>query len=126
MNIVLEIIAGILIVSGSIFIFLTAVGLVKMPDLYTRVSVTTKASTLGVGLVIVGTAVFFHDLAVYARSILIVIFVFMTSPVSSHMIGRAGYLDGAALWEKTKANHLEGQYDLKNKSLKNYYSKKED
>jgi multicomponent Na+:H+ antiporter subunit G len=125
MNEILQIISGIFILAGSIFIFLTAVGLVKMPDLYTRVSVTTKASTLGVGLVIVGTAVFFHDLAVYARSILIVVFVFMTSPVSSHIIGRAGYLDGAKLWEKTKADHLAGQYDLKNRSLKNYYKNKE-
>lgn len=118
MTIILEILAGISILLGSVFFFLTSIGLLKMPDLYMRISVTTKAVTLGLGLIMIGTAIYFHDLAVYARSILLVIFVFMTSPVGSHMIGRAGYLDGAKLWEKSKVDHLEGKYDLEKKELK--------
>ncbi len=114
----LEIIAGVFIIIGSVFIFLTSIGLVKMPDIYTRISVTTKAATIGLGLVLLGTAVFFHDLSVYARSILLIIFVFMTSPVGSHMIGRASYLEGAKLWDKTIADDLRGKYDLKNLFLK--------
>lgn len=118
MTTVLEITAGVFILIGSIFILLTSIGLVKMPDIYTRISVTTKAATIGLGLVLLGTAVYFHELSVYARSILLIIFVFMTSPVGSHMIGRAAYFEGAKLWDKTIIDHLRGKYDLKNHFLK--------
>lgn len=118
MSLIIEIISGVLILLGTIFIFLSAVGLVKMPDLYMRTSVTTKAATLGLGLVLFGTAVFFGDISVYARTVLLIIFVFMTAPIGSHMIGRASFLDGVPLWKGTKVNDLEGRYMTKEKYLK--------
>ncbi len=117
MTTVLEIIAGISVLLGSLLFFITSIGLLKMPDLYMRISVTTISVTFGLGLTMIGTAIYFNELAVYARAILVVIFVFMTSPVGSHMIGRSGYLDGSKLWEKSKADHLVGKYDLKSRHL---------
>jgi len=50
-----EILSGVFILAGTIFILLSALGIIRMPDLYTRMSATTKASTLGIGLVLTGT-----------------------------------------------------------------------
>ena len=119
MSMLLEILCGSFILIGTLFIFLSAIGLLKMPDLYMRTSVTTKSATLGVGMVLFGTAFFFGSVEVYARAILIIIFVYMTAPVASHMIARASFLDNVPIWSGTKVNHLEGKYCLKDKHLRN-------
>jgi multicomponent Na+:H+ antiporter subunit G len=106
-----EIISGILLIVGSLFIFLAAIGLVKMPDLYTRMSATTKASTLGVGLILIGTAVYFSDVGVTSRALIIIIFLLLTAPIAAHMIARAAYFDGVPLWNKTWKDDLKGKYD---------------
>lgn len=56
-----EIISGLFLLAGSLFILLSAIGVLRMPDLFTRMSATTKASTLGVGFVLIGTAFFWMD-----------------------------------------------------------------
>jgi multicomponent Na+:H+ antiporter subunit G len=73
----------------------------RLPDFYMRVHAITKAGTLGVGLLLVGVAVHFGDLSVTTRALAIILFVLITAPVSSHMIGRAGYLEGVSLWDGT-------------------------
>jgi len=110
--------SGILIILGSLFILLSAIGILKMPDLYTRMSATTKASTLGVGLVLLGTAVFYQNVGITVRVITIISFLFLTAPVAAHIIGKAAYFDKVPLWEKTKINELEGKYDENNHELK--------
>ncbi len=102
-----EIIIVILSTLGSVFVFLAAVGIVRMPDFYLRISVTTKAGTLGVGLVLVGAAFYFQEISVVSRVIAILIFLVLTAPVSAHMIGRAGYLTGMKLWEKSVADDMK-------------------
>jgi len=74
-----------------------------MPDLYTRMSSTTKASTLGVVLVLLGTALIWQDIGITARVVIIISFLFLTAPVAAHVIGRAAYFDKVPLWEKTQA-----------------------
>ena len=107
----MEIISGILLIIGSLFILMAGVGLVKMPDLYTRMSATTKASTLGVGLVLIGTAIYFGNVGVTSRAIIIIIFLLLTAPIAAHMIARAAYFDGVPLWKKTWKDDLKGKYD---------------
>ncbi len=118
MSSIIDIVSGTILLIGSIFIFLSAAGLLKMPDFYMRTSVVTKSATLGVGLVLLGTSVFFHEVGVYARAALIIIFVYMTAPVASHIIGRAAFLDKVPLWKGTQFNHLEGKYSLDENYLK--------
>jgi multicomponent Na+:H+ antiporter subunit G len=67
---------------GSVFILLAAIGIVRMPDLYLRISVTTKAATLGIGLILTGAALFFADFSVTSRVIAIVFFLLLTAPVA--------------------------------------------
>lgn len=100
-----------LIVVGAGFMLLAAVGVLRMPDLYTRMHSSTKSATLGVGCVILGAALYFNDLAIGARALAIVVFFFVTAPVAAHMIGRAAFFSNVPLWEGTLGNELAGRYN---------------
>jgi multicomponent Na+:H+ antiporter subunit G len=91
--------------------------MVRMPDVLTRMHSSTKSGTLGVGLIMIGVALFFGDFAIGVRAIAIVIFMFSTTPVSAHMIARAAYLSGVPLWEGTLSDELSGRYDPETHSL---------
>lgn len=114
-----DIIGSIFIVVGSVFIFISSVGLLRMPDLYMRMSATTKAATLGVGFVLLGTAIHFWEVGVLSRAIVIISFLFITAPIAAHMIGRAAYFDGVPLWKGTERDDLKGKYDQGTHELKN-------
>lgn len=103
--------AGILMVVGTVFMMVAAVGLLRLPDLYTRMHALTKAGTLGVGCILVSAAVAFGDVSVAARAFVAILFVLFTAPVSAHMIGRAGYLGNVALWEGTAFDDWRVGYD---------------
>jgi multicomponent Na+:H+ antiporter subunit G len=102
---------------GSVFILLAAIGIVRMPDLYLRISVTTKAATLGIGLILTGAALFFADFSVTSRVIAIVFFLLLTAPVGAHMIGRASYFIGTPLWKNSVLDDLKGQYEKDSHTL---------
>ncbi len=104
--------------SGALFILLAAIGILRMPDFYLRVSVTTKAATLGVGLILTSAAVAFQQFAVTSRVIAIIIFILLTGPVGAHIIGRAAYFIGVKLWDKTGTDDLKGKYNDRNHKLK--------
>ena len=114
----IEVVSGIVILLGAFFILISAIGIIRMPDLFTRMSATTKASTLGVGLVLLGTALFWQDIGISARVIIIITFLFLTAPVAAHVIGRAAYFDKVPLWDKTKVDELKGKYDEISHELK--------
>jgi multicomponent Na+:H+ antiporter subunit G len=113
-----EIISIIFILLGSIFILISAIGLLRMPDLYMRMSATTKAVTLGVGFILLGTAIHFWEVGILSRAIIIISFLFVTAPVAAHMVGRAAYFDGVPLWDGTIMDELKGKYDENNHELK--------
>ena len=106
-----DIIAALLMVGGTGFMLVAAIGLLRLPDLYTRMHAVTKAGTLGIGLLLVSAAVSFGEISVSARALVAILFVFLTAPVSAHMIGRAGYLGTAALWEETAFDNWGAGYE---------------
>ena len=71
-----------------------------------------------VGLVLLGTALFWQDIGISARVIIIITFLFLTAPVAAHVIGRAAYFDKVPLWDKTKVDELKGKYDEISHELK--------
>jgi multicomponent Na+:H+ antiporter subunit G len=105
-----DVIIAIIATIGAVFVLLAAIGVLKMPDLFLRISVTTKAATLGVGLMLVGVIIHFSDFYTTTRSIAIVLFVFLTAPIGAHLIGRAAYIFGVPLWKNNRIDHLEGHY----------------
>lgn len=105
------ILAGLLMVGGTAFMLVAAIGLLRLPDLYTRMHAVTKAGTLGVGLLLLSAAVAFGDVSVATRSLVALLFVLLTAPVSAHMIGRAGYLGKVQMWEGTVFDDWGGDYE---------------
>ncbi len=92
-NVLSEIAAVTFILIGCIISFLSAVGLVRLPDVYTRSHAASKSSTLGVLCTLVGTFVFFIFQEGYfsIKLLLGIFFVFLTAPVSAHLICRSAY-----------------------------------
>jgi multicomponent Na+:H+ antiporter subunit G len=101
----------VLMLTGAAFMLLSAVGVVRMPDVYMRLQVASKASSLGAGFLMLGVAVHFGEMGIIVRAILVVAFIFLTTPVSAHLIGRAAYITGVPLWHGTGADELRGRYD---------------
>jgi multicomponent Na+:H+ antiporter subunit G len=92
---------GVLAMAGATLVLLAAVGILRMPDLFTRMQAATKASTLGLGCLLAAVALQLADFSSVVRAISIGAFVMLTSPVSNHVIARAAYLTRVPLWEKT-------------------------
>lgn len=84
----MELGASILIFVGSFFVFSAAVGLVRMPDAVSRIQTGTKATTLGACLIMAGLAILNPGQAV--QYVLLIVFVFISNPISSHALARAG------------------------------------
>lgn len=105
-----DIIIGILATFGVLFVLLAAIGLVRMPDLYLRISVTTKAATLGIGLVLAAAGFYFEEVSVTSRVVAIIFFLLLTAPIGAHLIGRSSYFTGVPLWKKSVRDDLKGKY----------------
>ncbi|MDZ4204901.1 MAG: monovalent cation/H(+) antiporter subunit G [Bacteroidales bacterium] len=106
-----------LLVLGTIFIFLAAVGLLKMPDVYLRMSASTIAATLGVSSILTALAVHFFDLGIAALAFGTNVFLFLTVPVGAHLMGRAAHKANYEQWGKTLFDRLKGKYSLDNHTL---------
>lgn len=86
-----EIIISVLVLVGAVFTLIGSLGLVKLPDFFTRLHGPTKATTLGVGAILIASTLYFytkHD-AISLHEILITIFLFITAPVSAHLMAKA-------------------------------------
>src|SRR5262245_66590100 len=85
----LELIGSLVILVGAAFNFSAGLGMLRMPDVYTRMQAGTKASTLGNTLVLLGLAVYHPGWGL--KLLIIIYFVLMTNPISSHALARAAY-----------------------------------
>lgn len=103
-----KVIVAILILSGALLSLLTAFGLIRLPDVYNRSHASTKAATLGTLCILLGTFVYFWviDGVPSAKVLLGILFVFVTLPVSGHLVTRAAYYTGVPLWERTVQDDL--------------------
>ena len=106
-----DILATLAVVLGTALGLLSAIGIVRMPDVYIRLQVASKASSLGIALLMLGVAAHFDALSVTVRALMVVVFLFLTAPVAAHVIGRAAYLTGVPLSAATKLDDLAGAYD---------------
>ena len=97
----IDILTAVLWLLGSVFALLAALGLLRMPDVFTRMQASTKASTLGLGCLLLGAALQLGDLASWIRAGSIGAFILLTTSVSAHVIARASYLAEVPLWEGT-------------------------
>lgn len=98
-----------LILIGAFLSLVAAFGVLRLPDVYTRNHAASKAATLGVLAVLLGTFLYFYleDGQVNSRVILGIVFIFVTSPVAGHLISRAAYNSGVKLWDKSVQDDLK-------------------
>lgn len=89
------------LVTGAGFAALAGLGVVRFPDLYTRMHAATKAGTLGAGIVLLAVAIHFSAFSVTMRVLAAIGFLVITAPVAAHMIGRAAYRAGVPLWKNS-------------------------
>ncbi|WP_232818265.1 monovalent cation/H(+) antiporter subunit G [Zobellella maritima] len=126
MPVVTELLTGFLLLSGSFLMLLAGIGIIRMPDLLTRMHATSKAGALGVGLMACGFAVYFQETSVVVRALAVVVFVIMTAPVAAHVLARAGYFVGIRLWEGTVKDVIKERYDLNTHQLGSSSRKREE
>jgi multicomponent Na+:H+ antiporter subunit G len=84
-----ELLGNLVILAGAVFLFSAGLGLLRMPDVYTRIQAGTKATTLGNVLVLAGVAI--HHPGWTWRLALVIGFVLLSNPVSSHALSRAAW-----------------------------------
>lgn len=86
-----DLLSGALILAGLFVLTFSIYGILKMPDIYTRIHAASKAAFLGIMPFLVA-AMLTGNLAMITRSILIAVFLILTTPISTHIIGQAAYL----------------------------------
>ncbi len=87
----LEVVLSFLILTGAVFTFIGSLGLARLRDFYTRLHGPTKATTLGVGSLLIASALFFgtRGEGVSLHEVLVTLFLFITAPVSAHLLAKA-------------------------------------
>ena len=104
-----EIVTAAALLVGAAFVFIAALGAVRFPDIYTRMHAVSKATTLGLGCMLIGVAVSFPSLGVIAKVAAVLLFIFLTTPIATHMIVRAAYLTKVPQWKGTVADEMKGR-----------------
>lgn len=102
-------ISAVFIVAGAAFSLLAAVGILRFPDIYTRLHAAAKAGPVGAGFVLLAVAISADDLAVSLRALAAIIFLILTSPISAHLLARAAYRAGVLPGSLTKVNDLANE-----------------
>jgi multicomponent Na+:H+ antiporter subunit G len=102
---ILQMLGAVIALAGSVFLFLGALGIVRMPDVYNRMQAGTKATTLGTILTLAGLGIY-HP-AWLGRLLLLAVFVAITNPLSSHALARAAHFSGVPLAEGSVCDRLE-------------------
>ena len=103
---ILAYIAGILLLIGGLFSLVAAIGILRLPDLYTRMHAASKTGTMGAGLSFIAIALVAFDGPVILRAFVGFVFLILTAPVSAHLLARAACLAGYKPTNITELNDL--------------------
>lgn len=95
----MEMTGAVIILLGSLIFGLSALGIIRMPDVYNRMQVGTKATTLGTIFVMVGMS-FLHP-EWTPKMVILLVFIVLTNPVSSHVVARGAHHSGEKMTDKT-------------------------
>jgi len=91
---VLDVVAAVLLLCGSLLAFIAGLGIVRFPDLLSRMHAATKPQVLGLMLLMTGLGIELRDFAAGVTLLLVVAFQLVTGPISAHMLSRAAYRTG--------------------------------
>jgi multicomponent Na+:H+ antiporter subunit G len=105
-----EVLEVAILLLGLAFCLLAGVGIVRMPDIFTRMQASTKAGTLGIACIIAAVAIHFGDAITALQAGLVIAFLFLTAPIASHLIARSVHFYGVYGWD---ANALDEMTDMR-------------
>ncbi len=101
----MELVGAIITLLGAFVLLIASIGLIRMPDVYNRLQVGTKASTLGTILSLIGLVFIMPGWS--GKLILLIFFIMMTNPVSSHVLARAAYFIKIPFTSRTVVDKLK-------------------
>ncbi|MDW7651259.1 MAG: monovalent cation/H(+) antiporter subunit G [Bacillota bacterium] len=90
--------------AGVFFFFIGVIGLLRLPDVYSRMHATTKCDTLGAGLILFALVLYSGFTNASVKLLFMIAFIWLTNPTAAHVIARAAY--------RNKAQVCEGSYEL--------------
>jgi multicomponent Na+:H+ antiporter subunit G len=96
---------------GIGFVMLAAIGILRMPDVFSRMHTSTKAATLGAIFVAVAVALHFREVDVAIRSVALIGFLLLTAPLGAHLVARSGYLSGVPLADETVLDEAREHFE---------------
>lgn len=102
----LTLLTAAMIVTGGVFTLLAAVGIVRLPDVYTRMHAASKAGTVGSGLMLVAAGLHSLDGAILARALAGFVFFVLTAPVAAHLVAKAAHEAGYRLTRFTVLDEM--------------------
>lgn len=114
-DIVQNYLAGLLIIIGAAFVLVASIGLIRLPDVYSRMHAASKAGTLGSGVMLLALAVVSNDQAIVTRALAGILFFLLTAPISAHLLAKAAYAAGYQLWEHSVLDEMESDVENNNK-----------
>ena len=91
------ILVSLLVVVGGLFALLASLGVLRFPDLYTRMHAASKAGTVGSSLLLIAAGLHAGDGAILLRALAGVVFLLMTAPVAAHLLAKAAHRSGHKL-----------------------------
>ena len=103
---VADVLAGVCLISGALLSLAAGVGLLRFPDLLSRMHAATKPQVLGLLLILAGTALRLQNTIDITTLVLVGVFQLVTAPVAAHMVGRAVYRAGQARAELLVVDEL--------------------
>ena len=107
MDAIVSLVAGLLILAGTFFALVAAVGLWRFPDIYSRMHAASKAGTLGSGLVLLALAVHSGDTPTVTRALAGIAFFLLTAPISAHLLAKAAYVVGYGLAKTSVLDEMD-------------------
>lgn len=97
---------ALLLVGGAIFSLLAAIGIVRFPDLYTRMHAASKAGTVGSGLLLLAAGLHSLDVAILSRALAGFFFFVLTAPIAAHLLAKAAHQAGYRLTKQSVIDQL--------------------
>lgn len=101
------ILSAFFLIAGSALCLVAAVGVLRLPDFFMRMHATTKAGVAGCGLLLIGVAFGAPSVSMWIKVAIAITFLLLTTPIAGHLLARAGYIGGVALWRNTVKDELK-------------------
>jgi multicomponent Na+:H+ antiporter subunit G len=102
-------VSGVCLLIGALFSLAATIGVLRFPDLYTRLHAAAKAGPVGVGFILLAVAMAAASPPVALRALIGIVLLILTTPIAAHLLARAAYLVDITPDTLTKVNDLENE-----------------